>query len=139
VLQCVAVCCSVLQYVAVCCSVLQCAVVHYRATLYLFDVRSVAVCYSVLQCAAVCCSIIQINFVFAQRKGQSEFVQTHTHKHMPTHIHTLQRAKLYENILRCTFAQDDSISQKHDRGGNSHSEAKFVFSTSLSVIIVRRS
>ena len=46
VLQCVAVCCSVLQRVdilksqciAVCCSVLQC----------------VAVCYSVLQCVAVC-------------------------------------------------------------------------------------
>jgi len=35
--QCVAVCCSVLQYVAVCCSVLQC----------------VAVCCSVLQCVAV--------------------------------------------------------------------------------------
>ena len=39
-LQCVAVCCSVLQCVAVCCSVLQC----------------VAVCCSVLQCVAVCCS-----------------------------------------------------------------------------------
>jgi len=39
-LQCVAVCCSVLQRVAVHCSVLQCA----------------AVCFcSVLQCAAVCC------------------------------------------------------------------------------------
>ena len=36
-LQCVAVCCSVLQCVAVCCSVLQC----------------VAVCCSVLQCVAV--------------------------------------------------------------------------------------
>ena len=37
VLQCVAVCCSVLQYVAECCSVLQCVVV----------------CCSVLQCVAV--------------------------------------------------------------------------------------
>ena len=35
-LQCVAVCCSVLQFVAVCCSVLQC----------------VAMCCSVLQCVA---------------------------------------------------------------------------------------
>jgi len=61
VLQCVAVCCSVLQCadsvfvslafsvslvhqrVAVCCSVLQC----------------VAVCCSVLQCVAVCCSELQ--------------------------------------------------------------------------------
>jgi len=44
-LECVAVCCSVLQSVvvcAVCCSVLQCA----------------AMCCSVLQCVAVCCSIL---------------------------------------------------------------------------------
>ena len=40
VLQCFAVCCSVMQSVAVCCSVLQC----------------VAVCRSVLQCVAVSCS-----------------------------------------------------------------------------------
>jgi len=54
VLQCVAVCCSVLPCVwsilvpegrepAMCCSVLQC----------------VAVCCSVLQCVAVCCSMLQ--------------------------------------------------------------------------------
>ena len=40
-LQCVAVCCSVLQRVAVCCSVLQ----------------RVAVSCSELQCVAVCCSV----------------------------------------------------------------------------------
>jgi len=46
VLQCVAVCCSVLRqrYLdTMCCSVLQC----------------VAVCCSVLQCVAVCCSVLQ--------------------------------------------------------------------------------
>ena len=42
-LQCVAVCCSVLQCVAVCRSVWQC----------------VAVCCSVLQCVAVCRSVLQ--------------------------------------------------------------------------------
>ena len=42
-LQCVAVCCSVLQCVALCCSELQC----------------VAVCCSELQCVAVCCSVLQ--------------------------------------------------------------------------------
>ena len=42
-LQCVAVCCSVLQRVAVCCSVLQC----------------VAVCCSMLQCVAARCSVLQ--------------------------------------------------------------------------------
>ena len=59
VLQCVAVCCSVLQCVAgymtcytsclvVCCSMLQC----------------VAVCCSVLQCAAAYCSVLQCVAVF---------------------------------------------------------------------------
>jgi len=43
VLQCVAVCCSVLQRVAVCCSVLQ----------------RVAACCSVLQRTAVCCRAFQ--------------------------------------------------------------------------------
>ena len=42
-LQCVALCCSVLQCVAVCCSVLQC----------------VAVCCSVLQRVAVCNVLLQ--------------------------------------------------------------------------------
>ena len=46
-LQCVAVCCSVLQCVAVCCSVLQCS----------------AVCCSVLQCVAVCCNVLQCGAV----------------------------------------------------------------------------
>jgi len=41
-LQCIAVCCSVLQCVAVRCSVLQC----------------ITVCCSVLQCVAVCCSVL---------------------------------------------------------------------------------
>jgi len=43
VLQCVAVCRSVMQCVAVCCSALQC----------------VAVCCSMLQRDAVCCSVLQ--------------------------------------------------------------------------------
>ena len=43
-LQCVAVCCSVLQCVAVCCSALQC----------------VALCCSVLHCVAVCCSVFPL-------------------------------------------------------------------------------
>ena len=40
-LQCAAVCCSVLQYVAVCCSMLQCVATEWCC---------VAVCRSVLQC-----------------------------------------------------------------------------------------
>jgi len=52
VLQCVAVCCSVLQCVAVCCSVLQCVAL-----------QCVAVCCSVLQCVEVCCSVLQYGTV----------------------------------------------------------------------------
>jgi len=48
VVQCVAVCCSVLQCVAVCCSVLQ----------------RVAACCSVGQCGAVCCSVLQCVAVY---------------------------------------------------------------------------
>jgi len=62
-LQCVAVCCSVLQCVAVCCRVLQCD----------------AVCCSVLQCVAVCCSVIswdplRITFLVQNRCSMSQCV-----------------------------------------------------------------
>ena len=69
VLQCVAVCCSVLKCVAVnsyntaststftiyqvCCSVLQCVAVCCSA------LQSVAACCSVLQCVTECCSVLQ--------------------------------------------------------------------------------
>jgi len=55
ILQCIAVCCSVLQYVAVCCSVLHCMcrVLHYT---FCSALQCVAVCCSMLQCVAVCCS-----------------------------------------------------------------------------------
>ena len=68
-LQCVAVCCSVLQCVAVCCSVLQCVAVCCSVSLSLPSpvncevsdkfFQCVAVrCSSVLQCVAVCCSVL---------------------------------------------------------------------------------
>ena len=52
-LQCVAVCCSVLQYVAVRCSVLYCVLV------YCSVLQCVAECCNVLQCVAACCSVLQ--------------------------------------------------------------------------------
>ena len=55
-LQCVAVCCSVLQYVAVCSSVQQSAAVCCSA------LQCAAVCCSVLQCVAVRCSVLQCTF-----------------------------------------------------------------------------
>ena len=57
-LQCVAVCCSVLQCVAKCCSVLQCVAVCCSV------LQCVAVCCSVLQCVAVCCSMMLFVIVF---------------------------------------------------------------------------
>ena len=64
-LQCVAVCCSVLQCAAVCCSVLQC----------------VAVCCSVLQCVAVCCSVLQCVAVCCTKQAEilkSQLATRHT-------------------------------------------------------------
>jgi len=54
VLQCVAVCCSVLHHlcVAVGCSALQCVAVGCSV------LQWVAVCCSALQCVAVCCSVL---------------------------------------------------------------------------------
>ena len=76
-LQCVAVCCSVLQCVAVCCSVLQCvavccSVLHgiagnsipgHLAFLGMRRRSSPIVCCSVLQCAAVYCSVLRCVFL----------------------------------------------------------------------------
>jgi len=60
-LQCVAVCCSVLQCVAVCCSVL-CGSrdeTHIRTCPQVSVFQLVAVCCSVVQCVAVCCNLLQ--------------------------------------------------------------------------------
>jgi len=79
VLQCVAMCCSVLQRVesddniydnmlpcvAMCCSVLQCVVARYSVLgvmmqMFLrFPSSLQSVCCNVLQCVAMCCSVLQ--------------------------------------------------------------------------------
>jgi len=56
---------KLVQCVAVCCSVLQCVAHHYtvliaRSKGLLKLVQCVAVCCSVLQCVAVCCSVLHI-------------------------------------------------------------------------------
>ena len=72
-LQCVAVCCSVLQCVAVCCSVLQCVAMAHVPCIKVevggaglcqrhhvaneLQCESYSVCCNVLQCA--CCSVLQ--------------------------------------------------------------------------------
>ena len=72
VLQCVAVCCSmlqsvavrrsVLQYVAVCCSIYSMCMIPWRVS-----VRRVAICCSMLQCVAVCCSALHCVAVLVRR------------------------------------------------------------------------
>ena len=54
-LQCVAVCCSVLHCVAVCCSVISASLGH--GTMIL----CCSACRSVLQCVAVCCSVVSVS------------------------------------------------------------------------------
>ena len=62
-LQCVAVCCSVLQCVAVCCSVMQCVAPCCSALQYVAVrcrmLQFVAVRCNALQCAATCCNVLQ--------------------------------------------------------------------------------
>jgi len=58
VLQCVAVCCSVLQYVAVM-AVLLTARVEVRNTNVVGILQHGAVCYSMLQYVALFCSVLQ--------------------------------------------------------------------------------
>jgi len=89
VLQCVAVCCSVLQRavacldcppkvatdiivlqcVAVCCSVLQCVSMHCSA------LQCVAVCCSVLPCVAVCCHVLQCTLEIATYNRMKIFLE----------------------------------------------------------------
>jgi len=60
-LQCVAVCCSVLQCVAVCLHLRDDIDTQVVAIQLLWPVlQRVAVCCSVLQCVAVCCSVFAI-------------------------------------------------------------------------------
>jgi len=56
VLQCVAVCCSVVQCGAVCCSILQYTLLSTEQSINDTGER-VAVCCSVLQCVAVWCNV----------------------------------------------------------------------------------
>jgi len=56
----------VLQCVALCCTLLQCVAVRVeyvgrtlRTYVYIYVLQCVAVCCSVLQCVAVCCSVLQ--------------------------------------------------------------------------------
>jgi len=69
VLQCVAVCCSVLQCVAASSQSDVCEVLIDLMVSHVIEAKCVAVCCSVLQCVAVCCSVLQC--VAVSSKGVS--------------------------------------------------------------------
>ena len=81
-LQCVAVCCSVLQCVAVCVDDLI-EGEAFEATLSREEMEQVdtpvAVCYSALQCVAVCCSVLQCVAVCSGALGQCHARVTRIH------------------------------------------------------------
>ena len=77
-LQCVAVCCSVLQRVATCCSAMHYVAVRFPERVFYRVgwpeqetvhrlISCVAACCSVLQRVAVCCSVLQCSTRWPQR------------------------------------------------------------------------
>ena len=99
VLQRVAACCSVLQCVAVCCSVVRCSAVWCSALQRVcfapiasgFVLQCVAVCYSVLQCVAVCCTVLQCVAVVSV-------------SHLLHKVPTSLRIATYSNVCHDSFA-----------------------------------
>ena len=102
--QCGAVCCSVLQCVAVRCSVLQCGAVwccerglslqvHVCKSKYVAVccsvLQRVAVCCSVLQCVAVCCSVLQSD------------ARVSLCEHMCARVSVLQCVAVCCSVLQC--------------------------------------
>jgi len=86
VLQCVAVCCSVLQRVAVCCSVLQC----------------VAVCCGVLQCVAVSVPPL-VRYRQSTKLSRSRVLATHVisvMQRIAACCSVLQRVAAYCSLLQ---------------------------------------
>jgi len=95
VVQCVAVCCSVLQCVAVCCSVLQCVAAVMSVTcpsLVRSVLQCVAGCCSVLQCVAGCCRVLCCNRDQRYLSLLSTYMYAHIYiymQHTATHCNTL--------------------------------------------------
>jgi len=89
VLQCVAVCCSVLQYVTAFCknwNHLFGAHLPQRTCAHEAMLQCVAVCCSVLQCAAVCCSVLQCVAVCCTVLQKTKPTLQRTHLKVPLHL-----------------------------------------------------
>ena len=114
----VAVWCSVLQCVAVCCSVMQKSAHDTRHSLKLtslqFALQCVAVCCSVLQCVSVCCSVLQCVAEIGTRQvtfanaNFSRLQQSTSHcstvQHTAAHCNTLQHTATHYNTPWATLA-----------------------------------
>jgi len=110
VLQCVAVCCSVLQCVAaVRCSVLQCVAPDTSHVL-----QCVAVCCSVLQCGVVCCSVLHLipritlcvaHYSICNTLQHVRLIICNTLQHTTPHCNTLQHTASHCNTLHRTATQ----------------------------------
>jgi len=128
VLQCVAVCCSVLQLVvchwevltsvcmwpcvAVCCSVLQCVAVCCNRWCVMgcahFGMCD-AVCCSVLQCVASCCSVLQ-----CVNTPQHAVIQCATLQHTDCNTRTASRCNTL-TATRCNTLQTAGQFLEHHR------------------------
>jgi len=95
-LQCVAVCCSVLQCDAVCYSVMQCVAV--RCSVLQRD----AVCCSVLMCVAVCCSVFQCVAVSCSLMQYATCCNMLQHAHTDPRSVTASMAIKHCNALQFT-------------------------------------
>ena len=101
-------CCSVLQCVAVCCSVL-----HLKWILTSLHIPSL--CCSVLQCVAVCCSVLQWKWMLTSLHIPSLTHFPHTCRdpfqlqHTATHCNTLQHTATHRNTLQHTATHCNAL------------------------------
>jgi len=93
VLQCVALCYSVLQRVAVCYSVLQCVAVHGGFT----SLSSLLIPKRVLQCVAVCCSVLLCVVVWICSSKEACFVTAVAHQTIL--YHTCRKSYHTNNLI----------------------------------------
>ena len=113
-LQCVAVCCSVLQWV--CWIVLQCAAVRRSAS------QCVAVCRSVWQCIAECCNVLQRIIVccrmsYCWRRWLSRCTSESTTRNPTTNCSALQHNATHSthcNTLQHTTPHCSTASQRRE-------------------------
>ena len=115
VLQCVVVCLNVLQCVTVCCSVFS----RRSASCHTWMMQCVAVCCSALQCVAVCGNVLQCGAVREPRWCIYECALyiTLVHRHSATHCyiqrHTVTRNTTQHHTAPLKFADEVTYMHSH--------------------------